>query len=242
MAYYIQLPQFEGPLELLLTLIEKQKLDVTRVSLAKITDQYLEYIASEEVISLENLSWFLVIASRLILIKSKALLPTLAFDDEEEDEIVDLEYQLKEYKKFKEAALTLKGMFVASRCMYAREGSVLAQSIFYPPHSMLPGDLRMYFERVLGEIPVFEELEKKIVEEIVTLEEKIVSLQAMLRRKIETSFAEIVANAKDKVDVIVSFLAMLELVKQRVIHAEQGDLFSEIRLKHHLRDKESAII
>jgi segregation and condensation protein A len=231
MAYHIQLPQFEGPLELLLTLIEKQKLDVTRVSLAKITDQYLEYIASEGTISLENLSWFLVIASRLILIKSKALLPALTFDDEEEEEIEDLEYQLKEYKKFKEAALILKGLFDAKRSMYAREGSFLVQSLFYPPFGVMSQDMLMHFEHVLSEIPVLEKLEEKMVAEVITLEEKIVSLQAMIRRKIETSFSEIVANSKDKIDVIVSFLAMLELVKQRMVHVEQGDLFSEIRLK-----------
>lgn len=232
MAYHIQLPQFEGPLELLLSLIEKQKLDVTRVSLAKITDQYLEYIADQETISLENLSWFLVIASRLILIKSKALLPTLVFDDEEEEEIEDLEHQLKEYKKFKEAALKMKGMLDARRGMYSREGQSEVKSLFYPPQGVTPSDLREYFSKVLGEIPIFEQLEEKMVEEVMTLEEKIVSLQEMLRRKVETSFSEIVANAKDKVDVIVSFLAMLELVKQRMIRVEQqGGLFSEIKVQ-----------
>lgn len=232
MAYHIQLPQFEGPLELLLALIEKQKLDVTRVSLARITDQYLEYIADQETTSLENLSWFLVIASRLILIKSKALLPTLVFDDEEEEEIGDLEYQLKEYKKFKEAALKLKGMFDARSVMYSREVYSVPQSLFYPPQGMTSMDMQAYFLKVLSEIPVFEKLEEKMVEEVVTLEEKIVSLQEMLRRKVETSFSEIVANAKDKVDVIVSFLAMLELVKQRMIRVEQSGLFSDIKLQN----------
>lgn len=231
MAYHIQLPQFEGPLELLLALIEKQKLDVTRVSLAKITDQYLEYIASEETISLENLAWFLVIASRLILIKSKALLPLLKFDDEEEEEIEDLEYQLREYKKFKESALKLRGMLDAHRRMFAREGGFFAQSFFYPPQNIFPMNMRLHFVRVLNEIPEFEKLEERMVEEVTTLEEKIVSLQEMLRRKVETSFAEMVAHAKDKADVIVSFLAMLELVKQRMIYVEQRGLFADIRVK-----------
>lgn len=238
MAYHIQLPQFEGPLELLLSLIEKQKLDVTRVSLAKITDQYLEYIASEERISLENLSWFLVIASRLILIKSKALLPTLSFDDEEEEEMANLEQQLKEYQKCKEAALKLRGMIDASRRMVAREAMpLLSQSFFYPPQGMAPSDIQAHFLKVLGEIPVFTKLEESMVEEVITLEEKIVSLQETLRRRVETSFSEIVSHAKDRVDVIVSFLAMLELVKQRMIRADQSDLFGEIRLKNGLEDR-----
>jgi segregation and condensation protein A len=232
MAYRIQLPQFEGPLELLLVLIEKQKLDVTRVSLAQVTDQYLEHISSEENISLENLAWFLAIAARLILIKSKALLPILQFDDEEEEEIEDLEYQLREYKKFKEASLKMKGLFDLKRRSFAREGYVGVQSIFYPPQNVTGEILRKHLLNVLGDIPVFEKLEEKVVREVVTLEEKIVSLQEMLRRKVQTSFREVVSSAKDRVDVIVSFLAMLELVKQRIIHAEQEDLFSEIRLKH----------
>ena len=170
MAYHIQLPQFEGPLELLLALIEKQKLDVTQVSLAKITDQYLAYIAQEDVISLENLAWFLVIASRLILIKSKALLPLLVFDDEEEEEIVDLEYQLKEYKKFKEAALVLKGMFDANRSMHERSGGFVMQSLFYPPQGLLAGDVYAHFLNVVEDIPVVKKLEEKMVEEVITLE------------------------------------------------------------------------
>lgn len=233
MAYRIQLPQFEGPLELLLSLIEKQKLDVTRVSLAKITDQYLEFIAQENKVSLQNLAQFLVIASRLILIKSRALLPLLSFSDEEEEEIEDLEFRLREYKKFKDVSLKLKGLFDLKRVMVSRDGYAGFESIFYPPQGIGSAELKLHFLNVLSEIPVFEKLDEEAVEEVVTIEEKIISLQETLRRRVQTSFSDIMAQSKDKVDVIVSFLAMLELVKQRIIHAEQQEgLFSEIRLKH----------
>jgi segregation and condensation protein A len=232
MTYRIQLPQFEGPLELLLALIEKQKLDVTRVSLAEVTDQYLEYISKKENISLENLSWFLAIAAKLILIKSKALLPLLHFDDEEEEEIQDLEHQLREYKKFKEASFRLKALFEIGHRSFSRESYLGVRSVFYPPQNVRAQHLKTYFLSVLGGITIFEKLEEKVMEEVMTLEEKIVSLQETLRYRVQTSFAEVVSSAKDRVEVIVSFLAMLELVKQRVIYAEQEGLFSDIRLKH----------
>ena len=88
------------------------------------------------------------------------------------------------------------------------------------------------FVKILGEIPAFEKLEEEMVREVITLEEKINNLHEFIKGKIETSFAELVLNAEDTVDVIVSFLAMLEMVKQRLIHVDQQELFSEIKLKH----------
>jgi segregation and condensation protein A len=232
MAYHIKLEQFEGPLDLLLQLTEQEKLDITRVSLAQITDQYLEYIAQAKDITLAHLADFLSVAARLILIKSKALLPMLEFSEEEEEEIKDLEHQLAEYKKFKEASKNLATLFDSSETCFSREGFSGLSVVFYPPENITSADLLKAFNKVLGEIPIVEKLEEDMVKEILTLEDRIVHLQEMLREKIQTSFSELVANAKDKVEVVVSFLAMLELVKQRMIHVEQGELFSEIHLKH----------
>lgn len=236
MAYHIKLEQFEGPLDLLLQLTEQEKLDITRVSLAKIADQYLEYIAQAKDINLAHLADFLTVASRLILIKSKALLPMLEFSEEEEEEIKDLEHQLAEYKKFKDASAKLALVFDAPDSSFSRESFLGMGVVFYPPESITTEDLKKAFAKVLGEIPVIEKLEEEMVKEILTLEDKIVHLQDMLRERVQTSFSELVANAKDKVEVVVSFLAMLELVKQKIIHVEQEELFSEIRLKH-LSDK-----
>lgn len=232
MAYHIKLEQFEGPLDLLLQLTEQEKLDITRVSLAQIADQYLEYISNAKNITLAHLADFLSVASRLILIKSKALLPLLEFTEEEEEEIKDLEYQLAEYKKFKEAAQKMAVVFDAPSCCFSREGFLGLGTVFYPPENIVADDLVKAFSRVLGEIPVQEKLEEEMVKEILTLEDKILHLQETLREKVQTSFSQLVSNAKDKVEVVVSFLAMLELVKQRIIHVEQGELFSEIHLKH----------
>jgi segregation and condensation protein A len=230
MTYQIKLEKFEGPIQLLLELIEKEKLEITELSLARVTDQYLEHIRSNENIHLENLADFLSVASRLILIKSRALLPSLTFDDDEEEEIRDLARQLEEYKKFKLASIKLGSMASRFRVACSREGYLGVRSVFYPPEDVNAYDLKKYFQKILDEIPVIEKLQEELVLEVITLEEKIADLEQTMRKKIETSFSDIVANAKDKIEVIVSFLAMLEMVKQRIIQVEQKDLFKDIKL------------
>lgn len=231
MAYHFRLEKFEGPLDLLLSLIEKEKLDVTQVSLAEVADQYLAHIRDEKSISLENLSAFLSVAARLILIKSRALLPVLHFSDEEEEAMEDLEYRLKAYGLFREAAQKLGTIFLRSHAAYARESFLGTQVVFYPPKDVTKEVLRRHFADVLGDIPVFELLPEKEIASIITLEEKITLLQRSLSERAESSFAEIVGATRDRVEVIVSFLALLELIKQRFIHVEQKEFFSDIRIK-----------
>jgi segregation and condensation protein A len=232
MSYQIKTEQFEGPLDLLLALTEQEKLDITRVSLAKITDEYLEYINQAHSITLENLAEFLSVAAKLILIKSKALLPLLEFTEEEEEEIRDLEHQLAEYKKFKDAALQIAKLIESKNFGFTREGFQGLKTIFYPPENIVAEDIKKAFVKILGEIEVADKLEEEMVREVLTLEEKIVHLQNHLREKVQTSFAELIKNTEDKVEVVVSFLAMLEMVKQRLIHIEQDELFGEIRMRH----------
>jgi segregation and condensation protein A len=230
-VYQIKLDQFEGPLELLLKLIEEQRLDITRLSLAKVTDQYLKYIENKETVTLEHLAEFLTVASKLILIKSKALLPTLELSQEEEEEIRDLEAQLAEYRKFKEAAKKIGSMAGLQRTSFSRESFLGIGSFFYPPKDMNAYDLKKFFSRILSEIPEIKKLEEEMVREVITMEEKIAHLQEVLRKRIETTFSEITNGAKDKIEIIVSFLAMLEMVKQRIVQVEQGELFKDIKIK-----------
>lgn len=231
MPYHFKLEKFEGPLDLLLELIEKEELKIAELSLAKIADQYLEYIKNNENIHLENLADFLSVAAKLILIKSRALLPILKFTDEEEGEIKDLARQLEEYRKFKEAAQKLGRIASLGRLAYSREGYAGVASFFYPPENLNIFDLKKHFQAVLQEIPIIEKLEEEFVREVMTLEQKINDLQGMLRKKVETCFSEVASCAKDKIEIIVSFLAMLEMVKQKLIHVEQEELFKEIKMK-----------
>jgi segregation and condensation protein A len=231
MPCHIKLEQFEGPLELLLSLIEDRKLDITKVSLGSVADQYLERLAADkDAISLENLSSFLVIAARLILIKSKMLLPVLEFTDEEEEAMEDLEVRLIEYRRFREVAEKIVVMIRLGRRSFPREKFLRAMEVFIPPKGITPESLRRHFESVLGEIPLPERIVEETIEEIMSLEERIASLQVSLRDRAEHSFREISSSATNRMEVIVSFLAILELVKQRYVVVDQGDAFGDIRI------------
>ncbi|MDO8241240.1 MAG: segregation/condensation protein A [Candidatus Moranbacteria bacterium] len=232
MIYNIKTDKFEGPMDLLLELIEKEKLNITELSLAHVTDQYLEYIKGDTNIKLGHLAEFLSIAAKLILIKSRALLPLLTFTEEEEEEIKDLAKQLEEYKKFKDASMVLGRMAEAGRISYDRAGFAGVQALFYPPEDLNVYDFKKYFLLVLNEIPIIEKLDEEVVQEVITLEERINDLQNTLRQRVEMSFTELTSGAENKIDVILSFLAMLEMVKQRIVDVEQGDLFHEIMLKN----------
>ncbi|MCX6762109.1 MAG: segregation/condensation protein A [Candidatus Moranbacteria bacterium] len=228
--YQVKLEKFEGPLELLLDLIEKEKLSITELNLAHVADQYLDYIKDNQSIHLENLADFLSVAAKLILIKSRALLPILKFSDEEEEEIEDLAQQLAEYKKFKEISAKVRKLALENRVCYSKPPYQGIKSVFYPPENINAFDLKKYFQKVLSEIPAVAVLQEELVSEIVTMEERISDLEIALRNKLETCFSELVSEAKDKIDVIISFLAMLEMVKQRMIHVEQKELFQDIKL------------
>lgn len=228
--YQVKLDKFEGPMDLLLELIQKEKLEITELSLSRVASEYLDHIRDNQSINLEHLADFLSVASRLILIKSRALLPMLKFSEEEEAEIKDLTKQLEEYRKFKEASIKLGKIAESRKICYSREGFVAVKSIFYPPEDFNVYDFKKHFLAILSEIPIIEKLSEEIVNEVVTLEEKINELENFLRSKIQSSFSELVEKSVDKVEVIVSFLAMLEMIKQRLIEVEQTDLFEDIKL------------
>jgi len=229
--FNVRLEKFQGPLNLLLTLIEEQKLDISEVSIARVADDYLEYVRSTQDISLESLAEFVSIASKIILIKSRFILPTLEITPGEEKEISDLAEQLRHYKKFKEAAGQLAGMLGEKKIMLSREYMAGVANIFSPPQKLKLPELKKTFKRIIEQIVLPEKLAEEAVREIVTMEQKIEELKNSLRERIEVNFSELSRAAKDKLEVIVSFLAMLEMVKQKLISVEQLNLFEEIKIK-----------
>jgi segregation and condensation protein A len=225
--------QFEGPLSLLLQIIENEEMDITQVSLAKIADQYVEYLKKAENINPEEMADFLVVAAKLLLIKSKALLPYLF--PEEEEEIKEFEDQLRMYKEFLEATKKIESMIGKKKFMFAREFNrqAILQSakLFAPPKNLNKEDLQSVFSELIERIkPQAEELEEKVLERKINIEEKILHIQKTLLDRLQVSFNKILAGAENKTEVIVSFLAMLELIKQREITADQGELFEEIMI------------
>jgi segregation and condensation protein A len=232
MTYQVKTEQFEGPLDLLLDLIEKERVDITRVSLARITDQYLDYISKKEVISLHNLADFLTVAAKLILIKSQALLPLLKLDDDEEGDLQELEKQLAALKVFKDHSEKFIHLFAQAQSAYGNKGIWGQEAFFCPPEGITVQDLREAFLSSLHTIPRLETLEEKIMSDVITLERRIMAIQKSVQERAEVAFSELTANAKDRAEVVVSFLALLELVKQRIIIVRQKGLFDDIILKN----------
>ena len=228
--YKIKTEQFEGPLDLLLELIEKEKLDITRLSIAKVADDFLKFIEDNSNISLVNLSEFLLTASQLILLKSKALLPLFEFTQEEEEEIVDLEERLLEYKRFKDASEKIGKLFSSPEMCFSREEEKnIGFKKFIDP-KLKKEDLLGLYNHVVAEVPQEEKIAEKVMEKVVSLEDKMAELKQSLEKRMKVAFAETIKKATGKVDVIVTFLAMLEMVKQRSVHVQQEELFGDILL------------
>lgn len=230
----IKLNQFEGPLSLLLKLIEKEELDVTEISLARIADQFVTYIRQSSNIGPEEMADFLVVASRLLLIKSKALLPYLY--PEEEKEIEELESVLRMYKEFVEASRQIEKMIGKKKFMFAREFNRRAflsgHNVFSPPKNLRADEMKTVFADLVNRLRPPEKLEEKKIRKKINIEDRIFHIQSMLLTRIKVSFSKVMAGSKNKTELIVSFLAMLELMRQRHVVLEQSELFGEIEIKN----------
>lgn len=229
--YTIKLSTFEGPLDLLLELIEGRKMEITQISLAQVTDQFLEYLRNnEDKITADSLASFLVIAAKLILIKSRALLPFLELTKEEEEDIVDLEQQLKEYQRFREAGKALGELFDKKNIGISRKYKEVATSMFYPPQDITVEVLADIFNRIISEQPVIPELPKDILKSKISVEDKIKEIVELVKKRIEVAFHSLVKPHQGKEHVIVNFLAMLELSRQKLVTIRQQETFGEIVL------------
>lgn len=231
MAFEIKQEKFEGPLELLLELIEKEKLSISEISLAKVTDDYIKHVKSLEKIDPEQLAEFLVVAAQLILVKSRALLPQLKLSGEEEASIEELEKRLQEYKRIKELAGDVKKIEALRNRIFTREAYWGMDPIFYPPPRLTLKSLSDALAAFLAALPKIEKLAEEKIRRIISLEEKIKHIRTFLQEAVEKAFSEIVKGAKEKTEVIVSFLAILELAKQKFVELRQEKLFEDIIVK-----------
>lgn len=222
------LEQFEGPLDLLLQLIEKQKLQITEISLAKITDQYLDYIDQSENIANEEVADFLLIASKLIYLKSKYLLPNLELETDVEAET--LEKQLKIYRQYYEASKKIDALWSLNRQTYFRQNPYKLEKPegFQPPLNTSLASLQEAFIIALSKIKRVVDLPKVLITKAVSIGEKILHIKDLIKKGAKLKFSELLQDKKNKMETIVSFLAMLELVKQREIEVSQDSLFGEV--------------
>jgi segregation and condensation protein A len=229
----IKLQQFEGPLSLLLRLIEREEMDVTEVSIANVADQFIKYVRTKGNIPPEETADFLVVAARLLLIKSKALLPYLY--PEEEEEIDELETQLKMYKEFIDAAKQVEKLIGKKKFMFPREFNrkvaLTNVNMFSPPKKLTKEDMKEIFEGISERVKPVEKLQEETLDKKVNIEDKILDIQSMLIERIKVSFNKIMQRAESKTEIIVSFLAMLELMRMREVVLTQDELFTDILIE-----------
>jgi segregation and condensation protein A len=208
-TYTVKLPVFEGPLDLLLHLIEERELDITKVSLAAVTDQYLDYMNQVEELNPDRLADFLIVAAKLLLIKSRTLLPQPSdeIDEEEEEDVGDeLVRRLIEYRKFKNAAAELRSRQEQGLRAYAR---LLAAPEPQPTFRLEGVTLDALLEAVREAMMAQPTAS---VDEVVTplrvsLPEKIAQLEALLTERRRFSFTDILKEARSRTEIVVTFLA-----------------------------------
>lgn len=217
-------------------MIESEEMDITQINLAKIADEYVAYIKSASGIEPEELADFLVVAAKLLYIKSKALLPYL-YTEEEEDDSGDLERQLKMYKEFIAASQKIKDIIAQENFLFipplTKSRRVQSsEPVFAPPSKATPQNLAEQMKRIIAEL--LKKQEQKLPEERleakINIEEKISSIRRLLLEKLKVNFSRLLKEAGDKTDIIVSFLAVLELAKQKELIFEQDNLFDDIHI------------
>lgn len=228
--FKIKTEVFEGPMDLLLSLIEKRKLLINDISLAKVADDFISHLQNKEQFPIKDASDFLIIASTLLLIKSKSLLPNLDLTDEEKSDIYDLEIKLKIYKKLKDLSLHIKNNF--GRKMIFFPNTRKFEPVFSPSPEMNKENFAKAIFEVIRNFPKFEKKPQVKVIKVLSLEEMITNLTERVKSHLKMSFKEFSGmGKKEKINVIVSFLAMLELVKQGIIEATQEDKFEDIKME-----------
>ncbi|MDD5428257.1 MAG: segregation/condensation protein A [Candidatus Omnitrophica bacterium] len=234
MTYKVKLDVFEGPLDLLLYLIQKEEVDIYDIPIAKITDQYLEYLELMKLLDLGIAGEFLVMAATLMHIKSKMLLPPEQVDGEEkpeEDPRAELVKRLLEYKKFKEAASELSHMESQHKHFFARVGPGIDVEDLPKEETFFEAslfDLITAFTKVLKDIP--RDVFYKVVKDEFTVSEKIHDVLHMVVDKKKILFTDLFRAAKTKFEIITIFLALLELIKIKEVIVIQAAPFGEIEI------------
>jgi segregation and condensation protein A len=237
MSYKIKLEVFEGPLDLLLYLVKKDHLNIYDIPVAKVTEQYLRYLDMMRLLNLNIAGEFLVMAATLMQIKSKMLLPPDESEvplEEQQDPRAELVKRLLEYEKFKEIALDLRQKESDQREIFKRpkiqnQEETTGSSEVYFEASLF--DLISAFSQALEEVP--KELFYEVVKDEFSVEEKIHELLHLILVQQSVSVSELFSRAKNKIEVIVIFLAILELIRLKEIVARQKSVFSDVEISRN---------
>lgn len=234
-SYQIKTSVFEGPFGLLLNLVEKRKLFINDVSLSQVTDDYLNYINQMGGSHPREVSNFIVVAATLILIKSRSLLPNLNLTDEEQGDIQNLEERLKLYELFSRLSVHVKESF-GKNVIFAPQERKSDVLVFLPDDQITRESMMGFARDVLGKMPKQTFLPEVEVRKVISIEEMIDSLTTRIQDSLKMSFKDFTGHSsggrpvtrEERVTVIVGFLAMLELIRNGILHAVQENNEDEI--------------
>jgi len=234
MSYRVKLELFEGPLDLLLYLVKRDHLNIYDIPVAQITGQYLRYLELMRLLDLNIAGEFLVMAATLMQIKSKMLLPAdpvRTEEEEQEDPRAELVRRLLEYEKFKEIAENLRQRETQQGELFKRkipEEEKVAKPVNEVYFEASLFDLITAFSKALEEVP--KELFYEVIKDEFTVEQKVHQILHLLLVRPSACLSELFAQSKSKVEIVVTFLAILELIRMKEIVAIQKDLFQEIEV------------
>lgn len=226
MSHELKLEKFEGPLDLLLQLVDQEKLSISEIALAKVTEQFFSYLDRLEKNRPEELADFLVVAARLIYLKSHSLLQ-YAYP-EEEDSGPGLADQLKLYKQYVEASKQVNSLWEAGKIAYGRIEPPVKSKEFVLPTNAGAGNLYDSMVLLLGRLKPVDPLPKTTIDHSISIKQKIDSIRHLLQSGKEFSFKNLLSSAQNKTEVIVSFLAILELVKEKSVRFTQVNAFEDL--------------
>jgi segregation and condensation protein A len=225
MAVEVQTTHFSGPLDLLLSLVAEKKMSITELALAEVTEQYVHSIDVLEEKDPDELADFLVIATKLLLLKSKSLLPQ--FFPEEEDG-PSLAEQLKLYKAFVDASKEIHDIWENSNKTYFRIEPTRRPTEFVPPGNFVEDKMHACMVQLVHRLAPLKPLPQVKIDKTVSIKERISHMKIMLKKVKQVRFAEMLGESANKTEIIVGFLAILELVKQQAVSLKQSDAFDDI--------------
>jgi segregation and condensation protein A len=235
--FHIDTEHFQGPIDLLLSLIEKRKLFINDFSLSKVADDYISHVRSFESYPIDDVANFLLVASTLVLIKSKSILPDLNLTKEEEEDIDDLKRRLALYDLFRGLAESLKTTY-GKNIIFEKSARMSRIQLFAPDPQITKEGLEESIIRVINALPKKIEIPKATIRKVVSIEDMMIKLSERVVGTLKMGFSKF-ANYKrgeqiereERVNVIISFLAMLELVKQGIVTVSQSEDFDDINIE-----------
>ena len=228
--YKVKTSVFEGPLELLLNLIERRKLLINEITLAQVADDFIAYVKNSEKFPVAESANFILIASTLVLIKSKSLLPALDLTDEEESDVEELKRRLKIYQRMRQLSRQVSVLFGKQPIFLPQPPE--RSPVFSPDSRFTVVFAATLIGEILKNLPKSEILARAVVEKVISLEEMIENLTGRVNACLKMSFREFAKiSGEKKVNIIVGFLAMLELVKQGAITVTQDKNFGDIEME-----------